>query len=674
MAVLQKMREKFGIAISVIIALSLLYFIAPMDDLMTLFGRPQNVGEVNGRGISYEDFAAEVEKYNTISEISTGTSAQNEQAQQQVRNMAWQSFLDEYMFIKNAKAAGFKVGNAEAADIVLGAIPEDQITELSTSEDARIQMYWQYIQNSVAWQQYHIKYNSLFAQSAVENALTLADAVAQNNTTVDYECVTVPYTFAPDSTIKVSGSEIKSYYKAHKKDYKQTASRDIEYVVFEVTPSEADIQAASQKMDEAYAEFKTTDNMKTFLLKNSDRSLSDRWYKKGELNVISSDVNTFAFSNAKGVSPIYKNGNTYYAAKVMESAMRSDSVYVKHILLQGENAKAEADSLLKVVTKNPGQFSTVAMLHSADQGSQADGEMGNIGWLTQTYMIPGFESVLTAQTGKPFVLTTQYGTHVVLVSKKTSPVMMKKVAILEKTVLASKETFNTKYSEANKFASIAEGSVEGYMKAVDSLGVYSHNFNGVLESTDTYGSIDQAKEITRWIFDAKKAGKASAIITVNNNYFFVVALKAIHKDGYTPVQEVASQIRQTLYAEKRGAAAAKAAAEKIEGLGTLEEIASALGSTVESRKGISFSAMNMGMAEPALLGAVYSAPIDEIGAPVAGIAGVYVYKVTARETGSFYTEQDARNFATQKAQYNTQMLVPVMMEAADVQDNRARYY
>ncbi len=668
------MREKFGVAISIIIALSLLYFIAPMDDLMTLFGRPQNVGEINGRGISYEDFIAEVDKYTTISEISTGTTSQNEQAQLQVRNMAWQALLDEYMFIKNAKAAGFKVGNAEAADIVRGAIPEDQINELASSEDERIAMYWQYIQNSVAWQQYHIKYNSLFAQSGVENALTLADAVAQNNTTVDFDVVSVPYTFAPDSTIKVSGSEIKSYYKAHKKNYKQNASRDIEYVVFEVTPSADDIAATSDKMDEAYAEFGKTDNMKTFLLKNSDRGLSEYWYKKGELKSINSDIDAFAFSNAKGVSPIYNSGNTFYAAKVVDSQMLSDSVYVKHILLQGEKAKAEADSLLKVVAKAPGQFSTVAMLHSADQGSQADGEMGNIGWLTQTYMIPGFEPVLTAQTGKPFVLNTQYGTHVVLVSKKTAPVMKKKVAILEKTVLAGKETFNAKYSEANRFASIAEGTVEGYLKAVDSLGVYSHPFNGVTEETDTYGSIAQAKEITRWIFDAKKAGKASAIITVNNNYFFVVALKGIHEDGYTPVKEVASQIRQVLYAEKRSAAAAKSAAEKIEGLGTLEEIATALGSSVESRKGISFSAMNMGMAEPALLGAVYSAPIDEIGGPVAGITGVYVYKVSARETGSFYTETDARNFAAQKAQYTSQMLVPVMMEAAEVQDNRARYY
>ena len=93
MAVLQKMRDKFGVAISVIIALSLLYFIAPMDDIMRIFDKPQNVGEIAGTGITYEDFQAEVNRFTTINEITTGSSVQNEQTQQQIRNAAWQSCL-----------------------------------------------------------------------------------------------------------------------------------------------------------------------------------------------------------------------------------------------------------------------------------------------------------------------------------------------------------------------------------------------------------------------------------------------------------------------------------------------------------------------------------------------------------------------------------------------------
>ena len=121
---------------------------------------------------------------------------------------------------------------------------------------------------------------------------------------------------------------------------------------------------------------------------------------------------------------------------------------------------------------------------------------------------------------------TQYGTHVVLVSKRTRPIVKKQVAILEKAAIASKETFGKYYSQANRFASIANKTYEGYKAAVDSMGIYSHPMN-VNEATATYGSIDQAKEVTRWVFDAKK-GKASNIITVNNNYFFVAAVKEIH--------------------------------------------------------------------------------------------------------------------------------------------------
>ena len=51
-----------------------------------------------------------------------------------------------------------------------------------------------------------------------------------------------------------------------------------------------------------------------------------------------------------------------------------------------------------------------------------------------------------------------------------------------------------------------------------------------------------------------------------------------------------------------------------------------------------------------------------------------MFKVTRREQGAFYTESDAKNFASQKAQYSTQMLMPVMEEAAGVVDNRARYF
>ena len=428
-------------------------------------------------------------------------------------------------------------------------------------------------------------------------------------------------------------------------------------------------------MDEVLGEFASTDNLKNFLLKNSDRSLSNRWYKKGELATVSADIDKFVFSGNKGISPVVKEGDSFLSARVIESANVPDSVYVKHILLQGAGAAKKADSLVAVVAKAPARFAELVLEHSADQGSADDGQLGNIGWMTQSYMIPGFESVMTAKVGKPFVIKTQYGSHVVVVTKTTKPIAKKQVAILEKSVLASKETFNGFYNEANKFATIAGGTLEGYLKAVDSLGVYSHKQNRVLESTSTFGSVDQAREVTRWIFDDKtKKGKASGIITVNNNFFFIAAVKEVRKDGVAELKEVASQIQSKLYNEKRNANKAAQVAETLAGNPTLEAIAEANGTTVTTRSDISFSPMSAGVLEPGLLGAILKAELGEVCGPVQGMNAVYVFKVNRREAGQFYTEQDAKNFASQKAQYSSQMILPVMQEAAGVVDNRARYF
>ncbi len=697
MAILQKTREKFGVVISIIIALALLSFIidpSTLESALHSMSSKYDVGKIAGKSVSYQDFLEDVDRYTTINEIMTGSSAQNEQQQQQIRNAAWQERLDKHMFLKNAKAAGINVGEAEmlaltTGDMVSpiiaqnpyfadekGMFSSDKLVEfvqqMPSDQSGQMKAYWNYIQNTVYTQQFYAKYGSLFTSSSIQNPLMLRKAIEENNVTSDVDFVMVPFGYEQDSTVVVSAKEIGDYYKAHKNFYKQQAGRDIEYVVFEVVPSAQDIAATNEKMAEAYNEFAEASNLKSFLLKNSDRPLSDYWYKDGELSSISSDVNAFAFGKASGVSPIFSEDNSFFAAKVTDTAMLPDSVYVKHILLQGENARNTADSLAGVIRKG-GNFASAAAVYSADQGSAADGELGNIGWMTQSYMIPGFESVITAEIGKPYVIDTQYGSHVVLVSKKTRPVLKKKVAILEKTALASKETFNEYYAKANRFATLAGGTYEGYKKAVDSLGVYSHPMNNVREGNARYGTVEQAKEVTRWIYDAKK-GKASNIITVNNNFFFVAALKDIHEEGYAPVKEVAPSIRQMLYSKKIGGKKAAEVAEKIAGLTDLQAIAEALGTTVSSHSDLAFSSMGNPGLDPAFIGAVAAAEPEKICGPVAGSIGVYVFKVTGRDTGAFFTEDDAKNYENQKIQYSSQMIIPVMMEEADVVDHRDRFF
>ena len=655
MAVLETIRVKFGIVITVLIAVALLSFIIDPTTLQSVsssMSSKYDVGNIDGKAISYNDFQAEVDRFTTINEISTGSSAQNEQQQIAVRNAAWQSLIDQYLFVKNAKKAGLNVGEEEMVAMMSGEIDSPVFTQnptfydengvfskqrllefvdyIATDETGRLKMFWEYLQSTAVNQEFYAKYMSLFNQSNFVNPLMLSEQIADNNNTFNVEFVMVPFGYVKDSTIVVSDQDIKAYYDAHKKFFKQQASRDIEYVVFEVVPSADDVAAANEALNEVYDEFAATDNMKSFLLANSDRQYDAHWYKAGELNTVAKVVNDYAFGSEKGVSKVLSEGESFYAVRVLEEADVPEQVYVKY---------APADSLL------------------ADAEPQ---------WIPQT---PGFEDLMTVKKGGK--ITINGLVFEVVDTKDAAP--RKRVAVLEKKAVAGKETVNGFYSKANTLATMSAGKYESFAAAVDSLGVYAHPVNKMLESSDRLGSIEDTKEVTRWAFDAKK-GQVSNIITVNNNYFIIAALKGIHKEGYTPVNEVSAQINNVLYREKLAEKKAAEVAEKIAGLNDMQAIADALGTTVSTKDGISFSSMNSEGLDNKFIGAASVAEDGKISAPVAGDIGVYVYKVTGRETGAFFTEDDAKARDAQMTQYSAQMVVPTMIDDADVKDNRARFF
>ena len=660
MAVLETIRVKFGILITVLIAVALLSFIIDPTTLQSVsssMSSKYDVGNIDGKAVSYTDFQAELDKFTTINEISTGSSAKNEEQQKSINNAAWQSLIDQYLFVKNAKKAGLNVGEEEMLAMMSGEMDSPVFTQnptfydengvfskqrllefvdyIATDESGRLKMFWDYLQNTAITQEYYAKYMSLFNQSNFTNPLMLSEQIADNNNTFNVEFVMVPFGYAKDTTIVVSDSEIKKYYESHKKFYKQQASRDIEYVVFEVIPSAEDIAAANKALTDVYEEFVAAENMKTFLLANSDRQYDAHWYKEGELNSVASVVNDYAFGNENGVSKVLSEGDSFYAVRVLESANVPEQVYVKFAPANSENV----DSLLNAAEPQ---------------------------WIPQT---PGFEDLMTVRRGAK--ATVNGMVFQVLDTKDAAP--RKRVAVLEKKAVAGKETVNSFYTKANTLATMSAGKYDLFRNAVDSLGVYAHPVNKMLESSDRLGSVEGTKEVTRWAFEAKK-GNVSNIITINNNYFIVAALKGIHKEGFTPVDEVSSQISNILYQEKLAQKKAAEVADKVAGLEDMQAVAEALGTTVSKKDGVAFSSMNSQGLDPKFIGAASVAEEGKICGPVAGNIGVYVYKVTGRDTGAFFTEDDAKTRNAQMAQYASQMVVPTMADDAEVKDNRARFF
>ena len=654
MAILETIRVKFGILISVLIAVALLSFIIDPSTLQSVssMSSKYDVGEIDGKSISYTDFQAEIETITAISEMN-GNPVQGEEALAMVRQQAWQQFITDYLFIPSAKAAGFNVGEEEMYQLLSGEMLSGVLMQMfqgqlnkevlmqieadvDADETGRMKLFWDNLLETVYSEQFYAKYQSLFTKSSFNNALAVAEQIKGNNTTFDVDFVVVPFGFAQDSTIVVSDKEIKDYYNANKDNFKQIASRDIEYIVIDIVPSADDVTAANNAIAAVYDEFVAAENMKTFLLSKSERQLQKRWYKEGELNTLSSEVDAFVKAGKTGdVSPIFQNGNSFYAVKIMETAQVPEQVQVKY---------------------------TQAGVEGAEEALAAAGAE----WISQ---MDGFEDLMTTPKGQTVTIN---GILFQVVDTKDA-VTKKRVAILEKTAQPSDATRSACYAKANSVASKAGGKYEGFKKAVEEDGLYAHPYNRMPESASRLGSVEHAKEVTRWAFEAK-VGQVSGIISIDNKYYVVATLKGIHKEGYTPVEEVAARIQPVLYQEKAAAKKTAEVAEKINGLTDLAAVAEALGTTVSSKEDVTFASFTSTGLDNKFIGAASAAEVGALNGPLQGNTGVYVYVVTDRSEGAFFTEDDATLREQQMSYAALQMLLPVMMDEAEVKDNTARFY
>ena len=90
MAVLETIRVKFGILITVLIAVALLSFIidpSTLQSVSSTLSSKYDVGEIDGKSISYNDFQAKVEEITSISEMN-GNPVQGDEALAMVRQQA----------------------------------------------------------------------------------------------------------------------------------------------------------------------------------------------------------------------------------------------------------------------------------------------------------------------------------------------------------------------------------------------------------------------------------------------------------------------------------------------------------------------------------------------------------------------------------------------------------
>ena len=123
MAVLEKIRVKLGILITVLIAVALLSFIidpGTLETTLSYFSSKYDVGKIDGKKVRYNDFQKEVDYFTNIYTLTTGSQSVSEEAMQAINESAWQYLITEQYVIPQMRKAGLTVGDDEILDMSRG--------------------------------------------------------------------------------------------------------------------------------------------------------------------------------------------------------------------------------------------------------------------------------------------------------------------------------------------------------------------------------------------------------------------------------------------------------------------------------------------------------------------------------------------------------------------------
>ena len=677
MASLNTLRTKFGIVLSIVIAGALLAFILSLKTEMGFSGNDPRVGVINGKKINYSEY------YNQYEQIKAQSGAQESDEQQSamLANAAWQALIGKYVLEPGFDKMGLRVTEPERLSMVSGQHPSqafyNAFADPRTGEynvaavgqflaqaetNAQAQQAWAQLNEQARMEREIAKYLGLIKGGVYVNALEVANGVNAANNTYSGKWAGKKYSAVPDSLIQVKSGDIKAYYNSHKDMFKQTPSRTLSYVVFEVTPTDDDMLALEKSVAEVGAQFAATEELKSFVRANRNGKIADTYVSAAQL----SEDEAKALLAGETYGPVLKN-NQWTMARVLDSKMVPDTLGIRHIVLP-YTQEALADSLLTVI-KGGADFAQLASQYSVYEATAANG--GEVGVVPFSAFTGEFVAALAnAKRGDVVKVASGDAIQLMQVYRANKPSKHMQVATITYPVEASAATRRNAHNLAGTFSVNAKGSVEAFNNAASEAAV-TPRVASLAQGERTIRGLEDSREVARWAYGAK-TGELSEIFTVGNDYV-VATLTEIDDNEYTPVDKVAAQVRAQVLRDKKYDYITK----QIAGT-TLDEQAASLGSEVADFDGVTFGAfyVNGPGVEPRLVGAIASTTEKGVlSAPVKGMSGVYVFQVDDIQTSDKQTAEGEKVRAQAMAESMAQQFsVQAIQQMANIQDLRGEYF
>ena len=701
MALIGKIRKNSWLMI-VVIGLALAAFIImDMTSSQNLGGGGGqfSLGTVNGKAVDWNEFQnAEQLVYGNSQDVYGRRSA------------LWNYFVEEAIVSDQASSLGLNVSKDELMDLQFGNNPSPVIaarfrnpqtgqmdmTQLnqikqqieSGSMAPELRRYWAHQEKEIVKTRLQGKLNSMVSKALYTPTWMVEQTYGAQNQKIKMDYVKIPFADIDDSDVSLTDSDYQSYLTNNKgKFYQDEETRRVEYVVFNVLPSNTDSADLRQSLAEITEEFRTTTNDTVFVEANYG-SISSQWL---DANAVSEVVRDRVMSSIPvgDVYGPYLEGNFYKSVKVLDRKVVPDSATTRHILINATDAASFATAFEKIdsikgAIQGGASFADMAEKFSQDPGSAANG--GKYENIPPNQFVPEYGDVASfGNIGQLYSVRTQYGVHLIEpLSRIRASTERVRLAYLSQAIEPSEDTQSAVFDQANEFLSSNRTLADLNTGAANSNNL-SVETSPSTKSNDyilgNLGSGANAREIIRWAFDPNTdLNQVSPTVydfqpqgAYYTDKYVIVGLKSMQDAGMPSLANIKDEIEMQVRNQKKG----ESIKSNISG-SDLNAIASQFDVPVDEATDVTFdSKFTQGLGdEPKVIAAAFNMGVNSVSQPIIGNSGVYVVSVKDKPAAGAPTNiPQLRRDASATAQTQvSSLLMQAMRKEADISDNRSQFY
>ena len=674
----------------------------------------QQIGEVFGEKISVQEFQKLVDEYTEVIKMQQGQDNLPEEQMNQVKDMVWNSYIQNKIVAHEAEKLGLTVTDAELQDILkTGTNPMLAQTPFVNQQTGRFDVsalqkfladykaqkanpsanaqmmdqytkiynYWSFIEKTLRQQTLAQKYQSLLAHCFLSNPVEAKMAFKEETEESKIQLAAFPYSDIQDDKVKVVESDLKAKYDEMKARFKQPVeSRDIKFVDIQVEASQADRAALNKEFAGYHTQLAAAADP-TEVVRKSASTVAYLGIPVGK-DAFPSDIAATLDSMAVGATTAVKANkadNTLNIVKLVNKQQLPDSIQYRVIQVAAASvaeAKTKADSIQGAISGGA-DFEAIAKKY---------GQTGEKAWMTTRQyefaqsMDKDNKAFINALNTQAVNATSQLqlGQGYVILQVCDRKAMIEKytAAVIKKNIDFSQDTYRTAYNKFSSFVS-ANQTADEIVKNAAKSGYKVQDLKDITTATHYVANIHSTREALKWIFEAKEGSVSPMYECGNNDHLLVVVLDKINRIGFRGLDD--PQVKEMVKAEVIKDKKAEMIEAKLNGVKNIAA-AKSKGAKVSEVNQITFAApvfvASAGASEPALSGAVSATKKGAFSAhPVKGNAGVYLFLVTNKSNRPVkFNEKAQEQKCRQKSMQYAGNFMNELYLNANVVDNRYLFF